>query len=75
VNLLPGLCEAAAAHVQSQWQDLRQPNDVVVVSVHWGGNWGYPIPDDHRMCAHELIQRGADIVHGHCSRHRKGIEI
>src|SRR5690606_24185118 len=50
--------------------------DVVVVSVHWGGNWGYAIPPAERAFAHALIDSGSvDVVHGHSSHHAKGIEV
>lgn len=52
------------------------PSDLVVVSVHWGGNWGYPIPEAHRRFAHGLIDRaGVHVVHGHSSHHPLGIEV
>lgn len=54
----------------------RRPGDVVVVSVHWGGNWGYEIPSEQRDFARALIESGCvDIVHGHSSHHPKGIEV
>ena len=54
----------------------RQPNDVVVASIHWGNNWGYDIPKAQRTLAHALIDHaGVDIVHGHSSHHCKGIEV
>lgn len=54
----------------------KAPGDIVVVSVHWGGNWGYEIPDWQRRLAHALIDtRVVDIVHGHSSHHPKGIEV
>ena len=54
---------------------LRRPNDVVVVSIHWGPNWGYEIPDEQRRFAHALIDNGAaSVVHGHSSHHPKAIE-
>lgn len=54
----------------------RQPGDIVLLSIHWGGNWGYEIPDGQKRFAHDLIDRGAvDLVHGHSSHHVKGIEI
>ena len=50
--------------------------DVIIVSVHWGGNWGYTIPREQVEFAHGLIdQAGVDIVHGHSSHHIKGLEI
>jgi hypothetical protein len=41
-------------------------DDVVVVSVHWGANWGYEIPDAQRRFAHALIDRtNVSVIHGH----------
>ena len=49
---------------------------MVVASIHWGGNWGYEIPDQQRQFAHALIERaGVDVVHGHSSHHSKAIEV
>jgi poly-gamma-glutamate synthesis protein (capsule biosynthesis protein) len=48
----------------------------VVVSIHWGGNWGYEIPASQREFAHRLIDAGAaDAIHGHSSHHPKAIEV
>lgn len=53
-----------------------EPGDMVIVSIHWGPNWGYSIPDRHRMFAHALIDRaGVHVVHGHSSHHPMGIEV
>jgi poly-gamma-glutamate capsule biosynthesis protein CapA/YwtB (metallophosphatase superfamily) len=47
-----------------------------VASIHWGPNWGYEIPLEHRVLAHELIDAaGFAIVHGHSSHHPLAIEI
>jgi len=35
-------------------------NDIVIVSIHWGSNWGHEIPKDHRRFAHALVER-ADV--------------
>ncbi|NNG12088.1 MAG: CapA family protein [Halobacteria archaeon] len=76
VNLLPGLAENAIRDVTDAVAAHRQAGDVVVVSLHWGGNWGYPIPDEHRRFAHALIDAAAvDLVHGHSSHHPLGIEV
>lgn len=54
----------------------RLPGDVVVVSVHWGDNWGFAVPREHREFAHALVRSGAaDLVHGHSSHHVQGIEV
>jgi poly-gamma-glutamate synthesis protein (capsule biosynthesis protein) len=49
---------------------------VVVASVHWGGNWGYAVPADHRRFARHLVDRaGVDLVHGHSSHHPRPLEV
>lgn len=54
----------------------KRPGDIVVVSVHWGGNWRYEIPRARRDAAQRLIdEAGADVVHGHSSHHVQGIEV
>ena len=51
-------------------------HDVAMVSIHWGGNWGYEIPHSQRRFARALIDEAqVDIVHGHSSHHVKGFEI
>jgi poly-gamma-glutamate synthesis protein (capsule biosynthesis protein) len=65
-----------ARDVAAAVEQARGPNDVVVVSVHWGGNWGFAIPGAHRDFAHALIDLGAaDVVHGHSSHHPLPIEV
>ena len=53
----------------------RRAGDTVIVSLHWGGNWGYAIGGDERALAHALIEAGADLVHGHSSHHARGFEV
>ena len=76
VNLLPDLCEASALEVADRVMSLRRPGDLVVVSIHWGSDWGYHIPDEQKILARALIdQAGVSIVHGHSSHHPRAIEI
>lgn len=76
INLLPDLSDETASQVIRHIDGWRQPGDLVVFSVHWGGNWGYSIPETQRAFAHALIDAGAvDIVHGHSSHHPKAMEI
>lgn len=55
--------------------EFKRNGDVVVVSIHWGSNWGYRIPNAQRRFAHALIGAGVDVVHGHSSHHPRGIEV
>ena len=70
VNLVDADDHATAAAIA----DEKRPHDMVVVSVHWGGNWGYGVPAAHRRLAHRLIDAGADLIHGHSSHHPRGLE-
>ncbi len=76
INLLPGDSDAAVAAVHARLARHRRPGDLVVLSLHWGGNWGYEIPREQRQFAHGLIDEAdIDIIHGHSSHHPKGIEV
>ncbi|HBH36186.1 MAG TPA: poly-gamma-glutamate biosynthesis protein [Gammaproteobacteria bacterium] len=76
VFLIESLNDAAIEKVASQVTALKQQGDLVVASIHWGGNWGYSIPREQQRFAHGLIDRaGVDVVHGHSSHHPRGIEI
>jgi poly-gamma-glutamate synthesis protein (capsule biosynthesis protein) len=76
INLLPDLSEAAAREVVATVKRHARRGDVVIVSLHWGGNWGYATSREEVDFAHRLIdQAGAAIVHGHSSHHAKGLEI
>jgi poly-gamma-glutamate capsule biosynthesis protein CapA/YwtB (metallophosphatase superfamily) len=75
VNLLDDLSEATAARVCDQMRAHQQPGDLIIVSIHWGSNWGYEIPREQVVFAHRLIEEGVAIVHGHSSHHVKAIEV
>jgi poly-gamma-glutamate capsule biosynthesis protein CapA/YwtB (metallophosphatase superfamily) len=76
VNFLPDLSETSAARICDQIARTRQVGDVVVVSLHWGPNWGYDIARAQTRFAHALID-GAEVsvIHGHSSHHGKAIEV
>lgn len=76
VFLLPGLNDQAVEAIVRNLKRYRRPDDRVVVSVHWGGNWGYYVDDEARLFARRLIEEaGVDVVHGHSSHHPRGIEV
>jgi poly-gamma-glutamate synthesis protein (capsule biosynthesis protein) len=55
--------------------DVRKQLDCVVVSVHWGPNWGYRPPDDHVTFGRALIDAGAEVVFGHSPHVFRGVEL
>jgi poly-gamma-glutamate synthesis protein (capsule biosynthesis protein) len=76
VALLPDLSPATAAHIGERLRRVKRPQDIAVVSLHWGGNWEFEITREQREFAHALVDgAGADVVHGHSSHHVKGIEV
>jgi poly-gamma-glutamate synthesis protein (capsule biosynthesis protein) len=75
VALLADVSEASADAFAERIRQVRQPGDLVVVSVHWGQNWGYDIPPGDVRFAHRLIDAGVDVVHGHSSHHPRPIEV
>lgn len=76
VALLPNWSEASAQQVAAQVLGQRRPGDRVVVSLHWGGNWGVEVPQQHRVFAQRLIELdAADVIHGHSSHHPRPIEV
>ncbi len=76
VNFLPDLSPATARGIARQVAAVKQPGDTVLLSLHWGPNWGYQIARPQREFAHRLIEEGGvDILFGHSSHHVKGIEV
>jgi poly-gamma-glutamate synthesis protein (capsule biosynthesis protein) len=75
VDRVPDLGPATAAAVAGRATAGRQAGDVCLVSIHWGDNWGYDVTPDQVAFAHQLVDAGVDIVHGHSSHHVRPIEI
>lgn len=76
VHFLPDLAAATSDGVIREVIRQRRAGELTLVSLHWGGNWGYAIPDAHRTFAHRLIDEASvDLVWGHSSHHPLGIEV
>jgi poly-gamma-glutamate synthesis protein (capsule biosynthesis protein) len=76
VSFLRNLSARTAEEIARSVRAVKGEHDVVVASIHWGGNWGYEVPRAERAFAHALIDAaGVDVVHGHSSHHPKGIEV
>lgn len=64
------------AAVERALHGVRRSGDVLVISLHWGENWGTAIPRWHRALAHDLIEgAGAQVVFGHSAHHAKAAEV
>ena len=76
VHLLTSYSREFVASLAARIRSERAAGDIVIVSIHWGSNWGYDVPQAHRTFAHLLIdEAGVDIVHGHSSHHPMAIEL
>lgn len=47
----------------------------LIVAAHWGGNWGYTVPEEHKKLAKAMIDAGADIIFGTSPHVFRGVEI
>jgi len=75
-NLLKDFSDETVRCVEGQVERVKQQVDIVIASIHWGGNWGFGIPPEQIRFAHSLIDHaGVDVVYGHSSHHVKGIQV
>jgi poly-gamma-glutamate capsule biosynthesis protein CapA/YwtB (metallophosphatase superfamily) len=76
INLLPNVSAETIERTTRHITNERQVGDVIVVSIHWGPNWGYEVSDAQRRFAHALIDAaGVSVIHGHSSHHAKALEV
>lgn len=76
VNVLSNLSMATVEAIGQSVRSVKRAGDLVLTSLHWGGNWGFAIHKAQREFAHALIETArVDLVHGHSSHHVKGIEV
>ena len=76
VKVIPRLTEEYAEKVASHIHSHKKPGDRVLLSLHWGSNWGYEIPSEQQSFARRIIDReAADLIHGHSSHHPRGMEV
>ncbi len=76
VNILYESDSNSVIKIKQHITQLKRKGDLVVFSVHWGGNWGYFIPDQRQEFAHRLIKDAdVDLIFGHSSHHPLGMEV
>ncbi|HEU5349205.1 MAG TPA: CapA family protein [Ktedonobacterales bacterium] len=69
------LADIRATHLFERVRQARAMVDFLIVSAHWGSNWGYIPPPEHVRFGRALIDAGADTVFGHSSHVCRGVEI
>lgn len=75
IDFISAPSDPAADELTDRVQQKKRHGDVVVVSIHWGSNWGYNVSRDEIRFAHRLIDGGVDVVYGHSSHHPRPIEV
>jgi poly-gamma-glutamate capsule biosynthesis protein CapA/YwtB (metallophosphatase superfamily) len=75
VNVVGTASDGAATDLMRRIGRAKGRGDLVVVSVHWGSNWGYDVPAGDVRLGHRLVDAGADVVFGHSSHHPRPIEV
>lgn len=73
--VLPAFTEDALVEVLEVIARYRRTGDLIILSVHWGGNWSRDIDPGLRQFSHGLIDGGVDLIHGHSSHHVRPIEV
>ncbi|CAG37025.1 CapA family protein [Desulfotalea psychrophila] len=76
INFLEDLSDRSLNSIKEKVAESKEPGDIALISIHWGGNWGYEIPPQQIKFAHRLIdEAGVDLIHGHSSHHVQGVEV
>ncbi len=76
IAFLSRLSDREADRLVQEIAVVRRPGDVVVVSLHWGPNWGYEVRRAERRFAHRLVESGhVHVIHGHSSHHPRPMEV
>lgn len=77
-KLRPGINYFSIDHMDALLHDiahLRQQVDIVIISLHWGPNMRQRPTQEYIDAAHQMINAGADIIHGHSAHIFQGIEL
>ena len=75
VNVVGTASDGAATDLMQRIGQAKGRGDLVVVSVHWGSNWGFDVPAGDVRLGHRLVDAGTDVVFGHSSHHPRPIEV
>ncbi len=76
VYYLPEINQDVLLSIADNIKEHKKSGDLVIFSIHWGGNWGYEISNEVRKFAHDLIEVAkVDVIFGHSSHHPKSIEL
>jgi poly-gamma-glutamate synthesis protein (capsule biosynthesis protein) len=69
------LRDSRAKYLLSRIRECKEAVNFLIVSAHWGSNWGYEPPPEHVAFARAMVEAGANLVFGHSSHVFRGIEF
>lgn len=75
VNYIDLTDAADRKKVLEQVRRLKQGLEVLIISLHWGPNMQAHPPKHFIRFAHELVDAGADVIHGHSAHNFQGMEV
>lgn len=55
-------------------KETKKIVNYLIISAHWGPNWGYEPLNEHIYFAHKFIDYGADLIFGHSPHIFRGVE-
>jgi len=61
--------------IQNDVKQVRDQVDIVIVTIHWGPNMRERPTPDFVEFAHQMIDNGVDIIHGHSAHIFQGVEV
>jgi poly-gamma-glutamate capsule biosynthesis protein CapA/YwtB (metallophosphatase superfamily) len=61
--------------IQEDIQNLRPKVDLLILSMHWGPNMVERPSQEFVHFAHDLIDCGVDLIHGHSAHIFQGVEV
>jgi len=70
-----GVAPTRKEYILEDIKKYRNSFDILIVSMHWGVEYSYEPTESQVALAHEIIDRGADIIIGHHTHRCQGVEI
>ncbi len=71
----PGIAPTNIKYILEDIEKLKDRVDILILSLHWGVEESFVIPEEQRNMAHMLIDGGADLILGHHTHQFQGIEM
>ena len=61
--------------IKNDIKTAKKNVDILIITIHWGPNMRQQPPKEFQDFAHQIINAGADIIHGHSAHIFQGVEV